>query len=299
MAGDQGPWTIKKILDWTDTYFKSHDIDSPRLAAEILLSHCLDVRRLDLYLQHDRPLNPDELASFRELIKRRISREPVAYITGSKGFWESDFKVAPGVLIPRPDTEVLVEAALKVLAKGGDKPLRVLELGVGSGAVIVSLARSNPEFRCVACDLSLTALGVASSNAAMEPPCPNLSFVAGSWFTPFRPKAQFDLIVSNPPYIPTRDIETLQPEINRYEPLLALDGGPDGLDCIRTIMAEACDYLVPGGTLLLETGSDQREGVDGIFKNCREFASIEFIDDYAGLHRVVKLEKKIANSKPL
>jgi release factor glutamine methyltransferase len=299
MASDQGPWTIKKILIWTDTYFKSSGIDSPRLAAEILLSHCLDIRRLDLYLQHDRPLNPDELASFRGLIKRRIEREPVAYITGSRGFWESDFKVAPGVLIPRPDTEVLVEVALKVLGQEGDRPRRVLELGVGSGAVIVSLARCHPEWQCFACDLSLTALGVAASNAVMEPQCSNLSFVAGSWFSSFRPRAQFDLVVSNPPYIPSRDIETLQPEINRYEPLLALDGGPDGLDCIRIIMAEACGYLAPGGTLLLETGSDQREGVDQIFKNCPGFASIEFFNDYAGLHRVVKLEKKIANSKPL
>ena len=299
MASDQGPWTIKKILTWTDAYFKSNGIDSPRLAAEILLSHCLDIRRLDLYLQHDRPLNPDELASFRGLIKRRIDREPVAYITGSRGFWESDFKVAPGVLIPRPDTEVLVEVALKVLGQDGDKPRRVLELGVGSGAVIVSLARSHPESQCFACDLSLTALGVAAANAATEPHCSNLSFVAGSWFSAFRPQAQFDLVVSNPPYIPSRDIETLQPEINRYEPRLALDGGPDGLDCIRIIMAEACDYLAPGGTLLLETGSDQREGVGQIFKNCPDFASIEFFNDSAGLHRVVKLEKKIAPSKPL
>ncbi len=299
MASDQGPWTIKKILVWTDNYFTSHGIDSPRLAAEILLSHSLDIRRLDLYLQHDRPLNKDELASFRELVKRRINREPVAYITGSKGFWESDFKVAPGVLIPRPDTEVLVETALKVLGQVGDAPCRVLELGVGSGAVIVSLARSHPAYRCVACDLSLTALAVAASNAAMEPQCSNLGFVAGSWFSPFRREAQFDLVVSNPPYIPSREIETLQPEINRFEPRLALDGGPDGLDCIRTIMDEACDYLVPGGTLLLETGSDQREGVDRIFRNCQGYASIEFFNDYAGLHRVVKLEKKIANSKPL
>ncbi|MBI9090902.1 MAG: peptide chain release factor N(5)-glutamine methyltransferase [Desulfobacterium sp.] len=299
MVSDQGPWTIKKILVWTDTYFTSNGIDSPRLAAEILLSHCLDIRRLDLYLQHDRPLNKDELVSFRELVKRRINREPVAYITGTKGFWESDFKVAPGVLIPRPDTEVLVEAALKVLGQVGDAPRRVLELGVGSGAVIVSLARSHPECRCVAGDLSLTALGVAASNAAMEPQCSNLDFVAGSWFSPFRQEAQFDLVVSNPPYIPTRDIEALQPEINRFEPRLALDGGVDGLDCIRTIMAEACDYLVPGGILLMETGSDQREGVDRIFKNCQGYASIEFFNDYAGLHRVVKLEKKIANSKPL
>lgn len=291
MVSNQGPWIIKKALTWTEAYFFSHQIDSPRLSAEILLSHTLRIRRLDLYLQYDRPLNLDELALFRELIRRRINREPVAYITGTKGFWESDFKVTPGVLIPRPDTETLVEASLGVLSEGRGKK-RVLELGVGSGAIIVSLARSNSNWSCFASDISFVPLAVAVSNGAMEPMCENLDFVAGSWFSPFKRIPQFDLIVSNPPYIPSEDIKSLQPEISRFEPVIALDGGVDGLDCIREIMIEACFYLVPGGVLLLETGSDQRRGVEVIFRSCPGFASIEFINDYAGLHRVVKLRKK-------
>ncbi len=292
MGTDRDLWTIRRILAWTEGYFDQKEIDSPRLAAEILLSHALGIKRLDLYLQHDRPLDRDELAAFRKLVERRGDREPVAYITGIRGFWESEFKVAPGVLIPRPDTEVLVEQALEILARKNVSRGCVLELGVGSGAVIISLAKAHPGLRCFASDVSLVPLVVASLNARRELEAQNVSFVAGSWFSPFNSRAQFDLIVSNPPYIPTGDIKGLQPEVSRFEPWLALDGGADGLDCIRLIMAEACHHLVPGGVLLMETGSDQRQGVEEIFKQSPGFATVEFFNDYAGLHRVVRLGKK-------
>lgn len=292
MGADRNLWTIRRILAWTEGYFEEKEIDSPRLTAEILLSHALSIKRLDLYLQHDRPLNRDELAAFRQLIERRGDREPVAYITGTKGFWESEFTVAPGVLIPRPDTEVLVEQALEFLARKNISMGRVLELGVGSGAVIISIAKANPGLYCFATDISLIPLEVAAFNVKQELELPNLSFVAGSWFSPFNGRAKFDLIVSNPPYIPTGDIQGLQPEVSRFEPSLALDGGEDGLDCIRLIMAKACDHLVPGGVLLMETGSGQRRGVEKIFKECPGFSTVEFFNDYAGLHRVVRLGKK-------
>lgn len=292
MGTDRDLWTIRRLLAWTAGYFEEKEIDSPRLTSEILLSHALGIKRLDLYIQHDRPLNRDELAAFRQLIERRGGREPVAYITGTKGFWESEFTVAPGVLIPRPDTEVLVEQALEVLGRKNAAGSRVLELGVGSGAVIISLARVHPGLRCFATDISLVPLSVAAFNAKRELESSNVSFVAGSWFSPFNARAQFDLIVSNPPYIPTGDIHGLQPEVSRFEPSLALDGGADGLDCIRMIMAEACDHLVPGGVLLVETGSDQRGGVEEIFSECPGFATVEFFNDYAGRHRVVRLGKK-------
>lgn len=285
-------WTIRRTLAWTQEYFDKREIDSPRLASEILLAHSLGVERLDLYLQHDRPLNRDELASFRGLIKRRIDREPVAYITGSKGFWESEFQVKPGVLIPRPDTERLVELALEALSLKNVRHGRVLELGVGSGAVIISIAKTNPELCCFASDISLIPLEIAALNAQKELDKSNISFVAGSWFSPFNSRAKFDLIVSNPPYIPTGEIRGLQPEVSCFEPDLALDGGEDGLACIRAIMMQACDYLFPEGVLLVETGSDQQAKVEEIFKDCPEFLSIEFFDDYAGLNRVVKLVKK-------
>ncbi|MDY0222727.1 MAG: peptide chain release factor N(5)-glutamine methyltransferase [Desulfobacterium sp.] len=285
-------WTIRRILAWTEGYFIRSEIDSPRLTSEILLAHCLGVERLDLYLQHDRPLNRDELITFRRLIERRVDREPVAYITGIKGFWESEFQVKPGVLIPRPDTERLVELALEVLSRKNIRGGRVLELGVGSGAVIISLAKTNSELSFFASDISLIPLEIAALNAQKELDVSKVSFVAGSWFAPFSLRAEFDLIVSNPPYIPTGDIRGLQPEVSLFEPSLALDGGEDGLACIRTIMVQACDYLVPGGFLLMETGSDQQGKVEETFRECPGFSSIEFFDDYAGLNRVVRLGKK-------
>ncbi len=285
-------WTIIKILAWTESYFKDHCIDSPRLTAEILLCFSLGIRRLDLYLQHDRPLEKNELTRFKGLIKRRIGREPVAYITGEKGFFDADFLVKKGVLIPRPDTEVMVETAIGLL--GGSKDFagekRVLELGVGSGAIVISLARACPGHVYLGCDLSPVALGTAKQNAATLTKTP-IRFFQGSWLDAVSPKESFDLILSNPPYIPTRDIQDLVSEIKFHEPLLALDGGGDGLDSIREILDKARACLMPGGRLLIEMGFDQKEGVASICKAYPEYAGIDFIKDLAGHTRLVSLKK--------
>jgi len=285
-------WTIIRILLWTESYFKAHFIDSPRLTAELLLAHSLDMARLDLYLQHDRPLDKNELSDFKALIKRRIQNEPVAYITGEKGFYDSDFKVAKGVLIPRPDTETLVEQALGVLEKSKwrGSPKHVLELGVGSGAIIVSLARVYPDHVYLANDISADALKVARINAQNLLQT-RVMFFSGSWLDAVKQKPAFDLIVSNPPYIPTKDIKTLAPEIHRFEPMLALDGGHDGLDCYRQILEAAHHCLAPGGTLLFEIGFDQKEGLIRVFDRHAEYESIEFIKDLAGHDRVAKIKK--------
>jgi release factor glutamine methyltransferase len=161
-------WTVFKLISWTESYFARHRIDSPRLTAEILLGFCLGIRRLDLYLQYDRPLEKQELARFKALIQRRKNREPVAYITGEKGFFESSFQVSPGVLIPRPDTETLVAATSVILADMDASPGAVLELGVGSGAIVVSLAKAHPKHRFFAGDISMAALDTARQNAARE-----------------------------------------------------------------------------------------------------------------------------------
>lgn len=290
-------WTIIRILSWTESYFKEHFIDSPRLTAELLLAHSLDMGRLDLYLQHDRPLEKNELSDFKTLIKRRIQNEPVAYIIGEKGFYDSDFKVAKGVLIPRPDTETLVEQALGVLKqpKSCGSCKHVLELGVGSGAIIVSLAKVYPDHVYVANDISRDALDVAKTNAqTILQTCviqTHVNFFSGTWLDAIKQNPVFDLIVSNPPYIPTKDIKTLAPEIYRFEPVLALDGGHDGLDCFRQILETAHKCLVSGGTLLLEMGFDQKEGLIRIFEQFSEYESIEFIKDLAGHDRVVKIKK--------
>lgn len=286
-------WTVFKLLAWTESYFARHRIDSPRLTAEILLGFCLGIERLDLYLQHDRPLEKQELARFKTLIQRRKNREPVAYITGEKGFFESSFQVGPGVLIPRPDTEALVTAALAILEKSGRQTGNILELGAGSGAIVVSLAKACPGYRYFAGDISLTALDTARKNADREKGIRPIHFFNGSWFDPLAPGPCFDLIVSNPPYIPTGRISRLAPEIRNHEPVTALDGGQDGMDCIREIMTRAGDFLVPGGHLLMEIGFDQKAGVTALARNCPAFDQIDILQDLAGHDRVVQLKKKI------
>ncbi len=285
-------WTIIKILPWTESYFKDHLVDSPRLTAEILLSFSLGIRRLDLYLQHDRPLEKKELSRFKALIRRRVAHEPVAYIIGEKGFYESDFQVQPGVLIPRPDTEVLVETAIDLLGPCEGRPMakNVLELGVGSGAIVISLAKACPGHNYFGCDLSMVALETAIENAGKLSATP-IRFFQGSWFDAVGPGKSFDLILSNPPYIPTRDIEALASEIKGHEPRLALDGGVDGLDSIRAILDCARGRLVPGGRILIEMGFDQKDAVASIGKAYPEYESIDFIKDLAGHTRLVNAKR--------
>ena len=286
-------WTILKILSWTESYFNTHSIDSPRLAAEILLSFSLNIKRLDLYLEFDRPLHSDELKKFRSLIQRRIQGEPVAYITGSKGFWDSEFSVTPEVLIPRPDTETIVEAALDFLSseKEKNKSKKILELGAGSGAIIISLARVFPKHHYFANDFSFKALKTAVKNCTdiLEK---KINFFNGSWLSSVKPEPLFDIIVSNPPYIPSSDIDSLQTEIKDYEPRLALDGGENGFDCIKEIIRFASFCLLPKGTLLLEIGFDQYPSIKEIAKQHDQYTNIHVKKDLAGNERVVILEKK-------
>lgn len=286
------------ILSRTESYFKEHSIDSPRLTAELLLAHSLGLRRLDLYLQYDRPLQQNEVSAFKTLIRRRIQNEPVAYIIGEKGFFESDFEVAGEVLIPRPETEILVEEALKILNTGSGSPgaKRVLELGTGSGAIVVSLAKAAPRHLYLANDISLSALGIAKKNACRIAEN-RVLFFAGDWFSPVQIRPGFDLIVSNPPYIPLADIRGLAPEIRMYEPQIALDGGEDGLSCFRAIFREAHRRLAPGGILLLEMGWDQKEDLENVLKVHSEYESIEFIKDLSGHDRVAKIKKSIDNTE--
>lgn len=296
----EGPWTILRLLTWTEGYFEKFDIDSPRLTAEILLSHTLGIRRLDLYLQFDRPLNPDELASYKQLIKRRVeNREPVAYITGSKGFWDAELSVSPHVLIPRPDTETLVEHAVSLINNLGEqgKKLKILELGTGSGAIIISLARECADHAFFAADLSMAAVKIARKNASDNHVTDTLSaplihFWAGSWLNAVCPGTLFDVIVSNPPYIPSSDISSLQPEVRDHEPVLALDGGPGGFDCFRQIISSAAHCLVSGGYLLMEMGFDQREQMKKEAVAFPQFHVPQFVRDYAGHDRVVILKLK-------
>ncbi|MDA8141870.1 MAG: peptide chain release factor N(5)-glutamine methyltransferase [Desulfobacteraceae bacterium] len=287
------PWTVLKILQWTTAYFKQHDLDTPRIDAEILLAHALRCQRIDLYLRHDQPLNEAELADFKLLIKRRIQKEPVAYIVGFKEFWSLRFNVTAGVLIPRPDTECLVEKALSLLpARDNSAQANILELGVGSGAIIVALAHERPTCRYWASDISWAAIQTARQNANLNRVGQSINFFVTNWFEAVSCNCiQFDLIVTNPPYIASNDIAGLSPDIRDFEPLRALDGGPDGLKEIRLIVHQAYKHLKPGGWLLIEIGFDQREAVQEIIQQFDGYNRPEFHRDLGGQDRVAMLQR--------
>ena len=284
-------WIIFDVLKWTTAYFSQHDIKGCRIDAEVLLANVLKSSRIDLYLHYDKPLTDEELRHYKKLIKRRIKREPVAYITGQKEFWSLCFKVSRDVLIPRPETECTVEAVLKVVGESNSaEPLRILELGTGSGAIVIALASEMPTHTFVAIDLSVNAITMARRNEKALLSGKKINWIVGDWFEPVKNDAvNFDLIVSNPPYIRKDIIAELEPEISLFEPTSALDGGVDGLRCYRKIIPEAGKRLCPGGYLILEIGYDQKASVENIARDCGCFSSISFKKDYSGRDRVAVL----------
>jgi len=286
------PWTILRLLEWTSVYFKKHGVESPRAAAEILLAKSLDLRRIDLYLRYDQPVVADELTRFKATIKRRANREPVAYIIGAKEFWSMELSITPAVLIPRPETECLVEAALSHLRAKEEqtsvfKPQSILELGTGSGAIILALAKERPGQFFAACDISPAAIRVARENAKRHTLNDSVHFFCGNWMQSLKTNGlTFDLIVSNPPYIRSGDIDGLEPEINLYEPKKALDGGPDGLNDLKRIVRTAPAYLKAGGKLIIEIGYDQKKDLKKIIDQEGCYKKVAFIRDYSGHDRV-------------
>ncbi|MBT8365686.1 MAG: peptide chain release factor N(5)-glutamine methyltransferase [Deltaproteobacteria bacterium] len=291
---DSSPWTIIKLIRWATSYLKSHEIDSPRATGEILLAHALQLNRIDLYLKYDQPLEADELQKFKTLIKRRIKREPVAYILGVKEFWSMDLEVNGDVLIPRPETECLVEIALKHLSRiSHSPPQRILDLGTGSGAIVLALASQQPQHDYFASDRFRSTVELACRNATRHGCSEKINFFVGDWLSALNPvKAGFDLIVSNPPYIPSRVIGGLQPEIYQYEPIAALNGDKDGLACYREIMDTAHKYLNPSGVLMLEIGHDQRDDILKIAAAVGQYEDFSFSKDYSGYERIVWMRKK-------
>lgn len=276
-------WTITSILNWTKQYFGSKGIDNPRLDAEVLLSHILGKDRLYLYTQFDQPLTPAELTAYRETVKRRAVRAPVAYITGYKEFMGLNFTVSPAVLIPRPDTEILVEAALERLAPKA-APV-IADLGTGSGAIIVSILAKLSSGVGTAVDISPDALAVAKDNAIKQGVAERLNLCQGDLFGPLAGK-RFDAVISNPPYIPDQDIAGLSAEV-RQEPRLALAGGADGLTFYRRIVAQGAGYLNSGGFIAVEVGIDQAGPVAGLADQVSGLKVEAVIKDYAGIERVV------------
>ena len=255
----------------------------------MLLCHASKMNKTELYLNVDEPLQLAEERQFRELLRRRAQREPVAYITGQKEFWSLDFSVTSAVLIPRPETELLVEIALDYLKTGvaGRAPT-IFDLGTGSGAIAVCLAKERPDADIWAGDISLSALEVARANALRHGVFDRIHWLPGDLFvTPAGGKRLFDLIVSNPPYVRTGELATLAPEIRQWEPLTALDGGLDGMDVYRRVIREAHKYLAPGGQILFEIGADMGPMVVELFEGADYYGPMSVFQDYAGRDRVI------------
>lgn len=275
-------WTIGDLVTWATDDFRGRGIDNPRLDAELLVAHALHTTRMQLIIDRDRPVIAGELAALRDLVKRRRAREPVAYLLGEREFYGRRFRVDSRVLIPRPDTECLVEVGLE-RSRHASMHARVLDLCTGSGCVAITLARQRPTTQVTGADLSEDALAVARDNA-LRLGAYNVAFVKSDLFASVR--GPFELVTANPPYIPTPEVETLDVDIKAFEPRLALDGGDAGLAIVRRLVAEAPRHLVPGGALAIEIGHGQAEVVRELFREAG-FSDVSAAKDYGGIERVV------------
>ena len=277
-------WTLLDVIRWTAARFAERGIASPRLDAEILVAHVLGLPRVQLYVQFDRPLQSEELAGIRALIKRRQAGESVAYLVGKKEFWGLDFAVDARVLVPRPDTETLVEEARERLGPPAEgTALAIADVGTGSGAIAVTLAKLFPAAVVYAVDKSPDALEVARGNA--ERLGVQVTFLEGDLSAPLAAHGPLSLIAANLPYIPTGDLAALPADV-QTEPKLALDGGPDGLALVRRLVADAPALLAPGGALALEIGAGQASATAALLVEAG-FSDVRARRDLAGVERVV------------
>jgi release factor glutamine methyltransferase len=280
----QRVWRVLDLLRWTTAHFAERGIDTARLDAEILLAHALGCERLGLYLEFEKPVEEEERARFRELVRGRAAeRRPVSQLIGRREFWSLPLCVSPAVLTPRPETETLVEAALELLA-GSEADARVLDLGTGSGAIALALARERPGARIAATDISPAALQIARQNADALQLSDRIRLLEGDLYAPVAGE-QFDLIVSNPPYLARSEAEALPPELG-HEPDVALFGGADGLAVLRPLVAGALEHLAAGGGFAVEVDPRQAPRVE---EACRQagLAAVETRRDLAGRARVV------------
>ncbi|RAL22287.1 peptide chain release factor N(5)-glutamine methyltransferase [Lujinxingia litoralis] len=286
------PWTILKILRWTTDFLGERGCDSPRVDAEILLGHALDLPRIQLYAQFDRPLIESELSAYRQMIKRRAAGEPVAYILGERGFWNITLKTDARALIPRPDTETLVEAALKLLpAPDADQELRLADIGTGTGAIALALAAERPDLRVAATDISAETLGLAKENAELLDLSDRVSFFQGDLLQALPADWHaLDMLVSNPPYIGESEREELMRDVRDFEPAAALFSGEDGLDILRRLIPASLDVLKPGAYLLLEIGYRQGAAVTGLLEDAG-FKDIDILPDLGGRDRVARARR--------
>jgi release factor glutamine methyltransferase len=296
MATQVETWTVRRLLEWTVPFFERKDVDSPRLSTEMLLCHILKAPRIKLYTDYDRALSPADLTAFRALVKRASEQEPIAYLTGRAPFFNLEFDVTPDVLIPRPDTETIVENVLQLARNqvGMDRP-RIIDLCTGSGCVAAAIAHHLKTADVVAIDISPAAVTIAKKNIEALGLSDRVIVEAGDLLEPISRLADprpFDLLTANPPYICSGQIETLDRSVRDYEPLLALDGGIDGLAFHRRILNESPPRLMPGGRVFLEIAFDQGPAALAMAAEHDVFEDARVLRDQAGNDRVLTASRK-------
>ena len=289
-------WTVRRLLEWTVPFFTRKSVDSPRLSAELLLAHVLSVPRIRLYTDYEKAVAPEPLARFRELVRRAAEHEPIAYLTGIAHFFGLEFEVNREVLIPRPDTETLVENVLHLVRNqvGMEAP-RVLDLCTGSGCIACAIAHRLRDAVVVAADVSPGAVELARRNAQRLELAGRVSVEQGDLYDALAnvvDAAPFHLILANPPYVTTVEMELLDRNVRDYEPVRALHGGGDGLDLHRRIIAGAADRLLPGGRIFLEIGYQQADAARELFAQQRAFEEMKVLKDYSGRDRVVTARRR-------
>ncbi len=280
-ASQENIWTPLKLLDWTTTKFADAGFDCARLDAQVLLAEALACDRVSLYTQFDKPLGKPELDRFRSFVRRRLNNEPVAYIIGKKEFWSRTFAVSPAVLIPRPDTEVLIEVCQEILPK--QKDITIVDVGTGSGIIAITLALSFPQAKVYAVDLSPGALSVAKKNAERHGLIDRIAFHQGDLLSAIAPDVQFELVTANLPYVSIPEYGQVPLEV-KSEPETALVAGPDGMDCIRQLVLQTPQWLVKGGAIVLEHGVSQKLAVQAELKD--RFFNVETRQDIEKRPRV-------------
>jgi len=290
-------WTAPQLVRWIAENLAQKGFPPPhRLEAEQLVAYALGLSRLDIYLQYDKPVSLPERDQLKELLRRRYNREPLGYILGTAHFWGLELLIGPGVLAPRPDSEMLIEACQPILPqKKGERPFRVFELGAGSLCLSLALAAEGVGMEMVALEASAEAADWAEQNRLKHQEMiglrdNSLAVIRGDQISLAGEEA-WDLIVSNPPYIPSQVIESLEPEVKDHEPRMALDGGADGLEFYRLLLDEASARLVPGGWLCFEHGYDQRKAILDLLKDHSSLKLDKLFDDYGGQPRVMRIQK--------
>ncbi|MCK4753184.1 MAG: peptide chain release factor N(5)-glutamine methyltransferase [Planctomycetes bacterium] len=282
-------WTIQKLLNWTTEHFTEKGIDSPRLSAELLLSHILELKRIELYTQYDKSVAKPQLDKLHDLVKRAGQSEPVAYLVGKTEFYSLELDITQDCLIPRPETELLVERAIEFLRTRSDKQF-VCDLCTGSGCIAVAIAKNYPAANIIATDICDAALSVAECNVEKHQLKERIKLLCGDLFDPVIPQldvGKFDLIICNPPYVSAVEFEKLDKNVKDYEPKSALYAGTDGLDIYRRICKKAGDFLKPGAALMLEIGYAQGQAVKELLEEAQCFEKIIIEKDFHNNDRVV------------